>query len=701
MAEDFKLATAGDDIKIWDLKSFSVTDQYNPHSSGISDICWSHNNQLIASASTCTDKVVLSFVKTKASPVIQVAENSKPTCVTLNSNSRYLASAGKNQLVQVWDTKSCKLKKTYRGHQDTVNCVRFNWNDTYLASGSANGEIYLHSVVSGVAIKPLVSPGTQSIQQVGYSYFKKSLLASVSDDGALNMWDTNASKCVATFTDSHRAPATALSFSPVNDMLLASAGLDKRIVCYSVQAKSTIKTFTADAPLTSMAFATDGATLAAGTTRGKVLVYDLRMGALPIKVLSAHKTSVQTVAFSKATNNKSDSSDVKAPSTASTRSKLIAGEPQVTSVLKNGMKPGKQINKEALLNGSATRQAPPDTTNKDQSTDVLFSPVREATAMPSKDTLSNGFSTRPEVLGKASAPRTDSLGGVFSPLGDTVPYTRGNPVGSVSLSPTSYLAKQPIINDVILSGGASGPSTPTGLSPRSRNTGLSPRSARKSPGRSSVGSLDLDTTQFRVNPPSTAENSHMEKTSDRPSTTAASSRVEISKPEESSTRPGVISGSNKMENTGRLEDSSRRPPGITNKVNNIDSKNGISTRLPADPQVPPAISSTYTSSSAHSSGPTGDVAPERSIAALSTNQPPAGLNTFQVDFIKNMIDDSLEEFRDSIHRDVRNLQLEMLRQFQIHKMEMKEMLEHYSVNEGLLSEIERLREENKRLKNTY
>ncbi|XP_033120347.1 protein NEDD1-like [Anneissia japonica] len=661
MAEDFKLATAGDDIKVWDLKSFSVTEQYNPHTSGISDICWSHNNQLIASASTCADKVVLSFVKNKASSVIEVAENSKPTCVTLNSNSRYLASAGKNQLVQVWDTKSCKLKKTYKGHQDTINCVRFNWNDTYLASGSANGEIYLHNVVSGIASKPLVSPGTQSIQQLGYSYFKKSLLAAVSDDGALNLWDSNASKSVASFTDSHRAPATALSFSPVNDMLLASAGLDKRIVCYSVQAKSTIKTITAEAPLTSMAFATDGATLAAGTTRGKVLVYDLRMGALPIRTLNAHKTSVQAVAFSKAMNNKSET--ISADSKAS-RSKLIAGEPQITSAVKNGLKPGKQETKEITQNGSAGIQPSSDTlTRKDnQSADVVFSPIREGTTLATKDSLSNGLSTRPEVLGKASTPKTDSIGGVFSPLAETssVPHTRGNPVGSVSISPTSYQAKQPTTGDVTIGpGSTTGLSTPTTMSPRSTHVGLSPRHNRKSPSRSSVGTLDLDTSQFKVN----------------------------------------ASSSSKLESP-RLEEAFPRPDMTNSKADANEDINVVSARRSSEPFVPAKNPSSI--SIPHTNGPTGDSV---SAGAKQYTTAPAsqagGFQSFQIDFIKNMIDDSLEEVRDAIHRDIRNLQLEMLRQFQIQQSQMQVMLEKYSVNEGLLNEIERLKEENKLLKSKY
>ena len=78
----------------------------------------------------------------------------------------------------------------------------------------------------------------QAVRQLKYSLFKKSLLASVSDDGAVNLWDTNAKRLIHSFDGQHKAPATALAFSPLNDMLLMSVGLDKRLVCYDVRNKT-------------------------------------------------------------------------------------------------------------------------------------------------------------------------------------------------------------------------------------------------------------------------------------------------------------------------------------------------------------------------------------------------------------------------------------------------------------------------------
>ena len=42
-----QLASAGDDIKLWDESDFSFLKQYNPHDQNIADICWSHDSILL------------------------------------------------------------------------------------------------------------------------------------------------------------------------------------------------------------------------------------------------------------------------------------------------------------------------------------------------------------------------------------------------------------------------------------------------------------------------------------------------------------------------------------------------------------------------------------------------------------------------------------------------------------------------------
>lgn len=76
-----------------------------------------------------------------------------------------------------------------------------------------------------------------------YNPYRKSSLVAVSDEGVVSFWDTNARRLLHSFTNTHQAPAKDLAFSPINDYLMVSVGLDKRAVFYDVQNKSLVVFF--------------------------------------------------------------------------------------------------------------------------------------------------------------------------------------------------------------------------------------------------------------------------------------------------------------------------------------------------------------------------------------------------------------------------------------------------------------------------
>ncbi|XP_038067720.1 protein NEDD1-like isoform X2 [Patiria miniata] len=716
MEDGLKLATGGDDIKLWDVAASSAPlHQFCPHSSAISSISWSHNNQILASAGSSGDKVVLTFIKNAASNIIEIAEEEKQTCVAFNSTSRYLLTGGKNRIVSIWDLKSRKLKKTYTGHQDAVTYTTFNWNDTYIASGSASGEILLHNVVSGQASSPLLAPKAQSIRGLEYSLFKKSLLASVSDDGGLTMWDTNSRKAISTFRDAHRAPATALVFSPVNDMLLMSTGLDKRIVCYDVIGKSVIKSMTVESPLTSISCMHDGATLAVGSTRGKVYIFDLRTGSSPLKVLHGHKSSVQCVQFQNSPTTRSNGVSSK----GSKPVQPVAGSrklPQVTpgvamvnptvqrgSMTSTDMDAGKSLEE---TRGNTNRPTPrEDIENQD-----IISPIREGTVSSVKYPESMDRLSRPDTMGKAEgtpAQSRDSLPDFFSPLSENASNIslRRNPIGSVELAPQpSLIAPQPITKGLPNDQNGANATSFNPVSPlRTSSLTSQPKTTSKP-----EFSLDLQTRQ------GTSPVRERSKSLTSPRTPLlggdfpAGGALEFNlSPENESAR----SGSAGLSATAGL--GSGRVPvntGIHSMVE-VDAKpigTGVTPRRGGSPargllggssDAAPRVMNGNMGALSRVGPPVTIVDPREEGSRLASGG--ADLQPFQVQFIKNMIDDSLEEFKESFHREILHLQREMVRQFQIQQNEMHELLQKYSVNEGLLTELERLREENKNLKAKY
>eukprot|EP00041_Stephanoeca_diplocostata_P033567 m.1113911 g.1113911 ORF g.1113911 m.1113911 type:complete len:100 (-) comp24363_c0_seq56:1618-1917(-) len=71
------------------------------------------------------------------------------------------------------------------------------------------------------------------------------------------------------------------------------------------------------------------------------------------------------------------------------------------------------------------------------------------------------------------------------------------------------------------------------------------------------------------------------------------------------------------------------------------------------------------------------------------------------DTVRVVVDECLASFRRDVHRDIHNMHIDLIRQFQIQKNEMEHLLSSLSLNEDLVAEIARLREENQQLRQRF
>lgn len=56
--------------------------------------------------------------------------------LAVSGDGRYLASGGRDRLINVWDCRTNTVVETFRGHQDTVSSLTFRANSLALFSGS-------------------------------------------------------------------------------------------------------------------------------------------------------------------------------------------------------------------------------------------------------------------------------------------------------------------------------------------------------------------------------------------------------------------------------------------------------------------------------------------------------------------------------------------------------------------------------------
>ena len=79
---------------------------------------------------------------------------------------------------------------------------------------------------------------------------------------------------------------SAITFSPINDTLALSVGLDKKLVCCDTKTKKIIMSIQCENPLTAADFDIDGVSMAVGTSRGKVSIFSFFLITITSKFVS-------------------------------------------------------------------------------------------------------------------------------------------------------------------------------------------------------------------------------------------------------------------------------------------------------------------------------------------------------------------------------------------------------------------------------
>ncbi|KAK9168312.1 hypothetical protein Syun_000452 [Stephania yunnanensis] len=296
-------ASGGDTVKIFDVAADHDRDpctlSYSPSpGSQVNAVKWNHTNLVVASGGD--DKRISLWRKNGQSlgtvPVSGVdggdgIEESILAISFSNKGSRYLCSGGSGEVVRIWDLQRKRCIKWLRGHYDTITGVMYNCKDEHLASISVRGDLILHNLASGVKAAELKDPNEQVLRVLDYSRMSRHLLVTAGDDGSIHLWDTTGRNPKVSWLKQHSAPTTGVCFSPSNDKIIATVGLDKKLYTLDSGAKRAAFCIPYEAPFSSLAFRDDGWTLAAGTNNGRVAFYDVRGKLQPIKYLRAYSNS--------------------------------------------------------------------------------------------------------------------------------------------------------------------------------------------------------------------------------------------------------------------------------------------------------------------------------------------------------------------------------------------------------------------------
>ncbi|CAL5324594.1 unnamed protein product [Camellia sinensis] len=237
--EDYLLTGSSDKSAIvWDVEAKECKQKFEFHSGPTLDVDWRNN---VSFATSSTDNMI------------------------------YICEVG--------DT--CPIK-TFSGHQNEVNCVKWDPTGSLLAScsddctakiWSMDQDNYVHNLrehakeIYTVRWSPS-GPGTNNPNQ-------KLLLASASFDSTVKLWDIELGRLICSL-NGHRAPVYTIDFSP-NGEYLASGSLDNSLNIWSVKEGKIVKTCTRSGGIFEACWNKEGDKIAACSADNTVCAIDFRI----------------------------------------------------------------------------------------------------------------------------------------------------------------------------------------------------------------------------------------------------------------------------------------------------------------------------------------------------------------------------------------------------------------------------------------
>lgn len=196
--------------------------------------------------------------------------------LAVSPNGQFIAGAGEDPKIFVWDGKTNRLIKILKGAGSFINSLVFSPDSKLLASANDKGAIELWDIEKGQEIKTLFGHSDR-INKIVFSSNGKTL-ASASDDGTARVWDVGDaknSKQLKVLRGANQALKT-VAFSKDGNTLIAG-GNEKKVSLWDVPTGSLNTSLLGhNASIKELSVSPDGLSVVSADENGEIKVWDTK-----------------------------------------------------------------------------------------------------------------------------------------------------------------------------------------------------------------------------------------------------------------------------------------------------------------------------------------------------------------------------------------------------------------------------------------
>ncbi len=288
-------------IHLWNAQSGEFMHTLNGHKGSISEILFSYDGKYFASGGGDGRIRLWELHTSHEKPTLEIEATSAlhgfRTITFSPTDSILVCSNYGDDEIQFWDVETGKLLKTIDSPEDTTYHLALSPDGKTLVNAGGDGTILFWDVATSKS-KLTLTGYAEMFRDMAYSP-DGSTLVTVSSGPSLRLWDTNSGKLKKTYYPG-TVNITCITFAPDGVTLACGPGPYEydTVFLLNTETGEFGRIFQGDYEgFESVAFSSDGKTLASGDDNGNIYLWDVETGE-KVRIIEWEQDIVRTVEFS-------------------------------------------------------------------------------------------------------------------------------------------------------------------------------------------------------------------------------------------------------------------------------------------------------------------------------------------------------------------------------------------------------------------